>query len=181
MAKGLEDEYEDDEELDEEAAVPASRGGSSKKKLLILVVLPILLVVGAMAGAYFSGLADPLLQRLEGDKPPDEEASKESPGPVFYDLPEILANLDTTEGASPHFLKIQVSLELKTALDAPEIESVMPIIIDKFQVFLRELRVQDLQGSADVLRIQEELRDRVNDTIKPAEVSNVLIKDMLVQ
>lgn len=180
---GLEDDFEDDDEaeaVDEEVAVPARRGGSNKKRLLILIVLPILLVVGAMAGAYFSGLADPLLHRMESGKKTAEDASKASQAPAFYDLPEILVNLDA-EGSHEHFLKIQVSLELKSPLDAPKIEAVMPLIIDKFEVFLRELRIEDLQGSVDVLRIQEEMQARVNDAIKPVEISNVLIRDILVQ
>jgi flagellar FliL protein len=127
-----------------------------------------------------SGLADPLLHRMKNEKKTTEDASSVVPTAVYYDLPEMLVNLDT-DGSRQYFMKIQVSLELKSALDAPKIEAVMPIIIDKFQTFLRQLRIEDLQGSADVLKIQEELRVRVNETIKPTEISGVLLRDLLVQ
>ena len=99
---------------------------------------------------------------------------------VFYDLPEILVNLNST-GRKQNFLKIRVSLELESALDVGKIEAVMPRIIDNFQVYLRELRVDDLQGSAGMLRLREELMARVNNAVKPAKVNDVLFKEMLVQ
>jgi len=86
-----------------------------------------------------------------------------------------------SNGRKQNFLKIRVSLELESPLDVPKIESVMPRIIDNFQVYLRELRIEDLQGSAGLLRLREELLTRVNSSVKPAKVNDVLFKEMLVQ
>jgi flagellar FliL protein len=141
------------------------------------------LVVGVAAGAYFSGLLDPLLKgskTQEKKVETEEEKPKEVQAAVFYDLPEILVNLNTV-GRKQSFLKIRVSLELENALEVSKIEQVMPRIIDDFQVYLRELRVEDLQGSAGMLRLREELLSRVNAAVKPAKVNDVLFKEMLVQ
>ena len=56
-----------------------------------------------------------------------------------------------------------------------------PRIIDNFQVYLRELRVEDLRGSAGIYRLREELLARVNNAVHPTKVKDVLFKDMLVQ
>ena len=199
MAEDLEEDFEEGEGSDDGGETSGGHGGGGgggggKKKLILFIVLPLLLVIGAGAGAYFSGLLDGLLHKNaseaaapEAEKKP--KAEKKEAGPeqptevqaaVFYDLPEILVNL-TSPGRKQNFLKIRVSLELESALDVGKIEAVMPRIIDNFQVYLRELRVDDLQGSAGMLRLREELMARVNNAVKPAKVNDVLFKEMLVQ
>ena len=198
MAEDLEEDFEEGEGSDdgggETSGGHGGGGGGGKKKLILFIVLPLLLVVGAGAGAYFSGLLDGLLHKggeTEAAAEPEKKskAEKKDAAPehptevqaaVFYDLPEILVNLNSP-GRKQNFLKIRVSLELESALDVGKIEAVMPRIIDNFQVYLRELRVDDLQGSAGMLRLREELMARVNNAVKPAKVNDVLFKEMLVQ
>lgn len=188
MAEDLDDEYE------EEPEGGSKDGGGKKKKLLLLIILPLLLVVGGAAGAYFAGLLDPLL------KPSGEEHAEAAPAghgapageagapggvmqvqpAVFYDLPEMLVDINT--GARKrNFLKLRVSLELGSASDTAAVEAVMPRIIDNFQVYLRELRLEDLQGAGGIYRLREELLVRVNAAVRPAKVNDVLFKEMLVQ
>jgi flagellar FliL protein len=99
---------------------------------------------------------------------------------IFYDLPEMLANLNTA-GQKRTFLKMLVSLELASDGDIITVEIVLPRIIDNFQVFLRELRLEDLQGAAGMNRLRVELLDRVNAAVSPARVNDVLFKEMIVQ
>jgi flagellar protein FliL len=76
---------------------------------------------------------------------------------------------------------MSVSLELDSAADLPKLQAVLPRIIDNFQVYLRELRVEDLKGSAGMYRLREELLLRVNAAVAPAKINDVLFKEMLVQ
>jgi flagellar FliL protein len=99
---------------------------------------------------------------------------------VFYDLPELLIKMNTG-GRKSTFLKIRVSLELANAADVPKIEAAMPRIIDNFQTYLRELRIEDLKGSAGMYRLREELLTRVAAATAPARINDVLFKEMLVQ
>ena len=46
---------------------------------------------------------------------------------------------------------------------------------------LREMRVEDLSGSAGIYRLREELLDRVNVAARPVVVNDVLFREMLVQ
>ena len=100
--------------------------------------------------------------------------------PYFLDLPEILVTLNTG-GRKSTFLKIGISLELHEEADASKIQQIMPRIIDSFQVYLRELRLDDLKGSAGMYRLNEELLKRVNAAATPTKINAVLFKEMLVQ
>jgi flagellar FliL protein len=148
------------------------------KKLVLFVGAPLLLLVLVGAGAHFAGLTKRFFGSHEAEQ---AEAKPEPPKPaVFYNLPEMLVNLNSA-GRRTSFLKISVSLELDTPADIPRIEAVMPRIVDNFQIYLRELRVEDLRGSAGLYRLREELLARVNTAAQPARVNDVLFKEMLVQ
>ncbi|TAN51118.1 MAG: flagellar basal body protein FliL [Rhodospirillales bacterium] len=182
-------EEHDEAEGEGEGGATAKKGGS--KKLILFVAIPLVLVVGLAAGAYFTGLADPILS-LVGVGPKEEHPPEGAAAPgahgggqpvvqsVFYDLPDMLVNLNSP-GRRQSYLKIRVSLELGSPMDQPRIEQMMPRIVDNFQVYLRELRVEDLQGAAGVYRLREELLSRVNGAVKPTKVNDVLFKEMLVQ
>ncbi len=169
--EGLGDEYDSD--LD----APKKFAG---KKLVLFVVLPILLLGGGGAAVMMGGFLD-----SEDDKKTEvvekgEEKVPTPPQTVFYDLPVLLVNLNTNS-RRPSFLKITVSLELENPDDISRINTLQPRIIDNFQVYLRELRIDDLRGSAGIYRLREELLARVNASIHPAGVKNVLFKEVLVQ
>lgn len=159
----------------------------SGKKIILFVVLPLLLVLGGGAGLYFSGLLDGLLgkkkaEEHEEEKPVQaEEQVKCSPTPVFFtEFPEILVNLNTGE-RRPAFLKLNLSLEICRLEDVPALTQLMPRVLDSFQVYLRELKTDDLRGSAGIYRLREELLMRINTASHPIKVKDVLIKEFLVQ
>lgn len=155
------------------------KGGLNGKKLVLFIILPLLLIIGGLAGAYFAGLLDPLLGAEE--EVVEEEATAPEPMTVFYDLPQMLVNLNTGGGRKNNYLKIAISLELTSEEASVELEALLPRVVDNFQVYLRELRVEDLRGSAGVQRLREELLMRVNAAVHPIEVRDVLFKEMLVQ
>jgi flagellar protein FliL len=152
------------------------KGGGGKKKLFIIVGLVLLLIVGGAVAAYFTGLLDPL---LGGDENQSEEGSTIQ-NAVFYDMDELVVTL-STQGREATFLKIKISLELEKQEDVPKLESLLPRVIGNFQIYLRELRVEDLKGSAGMYRLREELLKRVTAAIAPIKVNDVLFKEMLVQ
>ena len=179
----LDDEMDDD--FDDEDEEGGSGKGGGKKKIIMLAI-PLVLIIGGAAGAYFTGMLDGLLgseEVVEGEEGAGGEGggSGEPAGPVaFADLPEILVNLNTT-GRKSSFLKIRVSLEVPNALDLDKVLAVQDRVVDAFQVYLRELRVEDLKGSAGMYRLREELLTRVNAAVAPVKVNDVLFKEMLVQ
>jgi flagellar FliL protein len=100
---------------------------------------------------------------------------------VFVDLPEVLVNLSNSGSDRTQYLKIKVVLELPDQLLMQQIQPVMPRVMDTFQTYLRELRPTDLDGSAGLYRLKEELTRRVNVAIAPNKVNAVLFKEIIVQ
>lgn len=84
-------------------------------------------------------------------------------------------------GRKASYLKVSVALEVEDESSIPDIEAKLPRIIDNFQVYLRELRVDDLDGSAGMFRLKEELLRRVNASVAPTQINDILFKEMLIQ
>ncbi|MBB4287037.1 flagellar basal body-associated FliL family protein [Roseospira goensis] len=190
MADDLE---EDDYDADGDDGFEEEGKSSGGKRKLLIIILPLLLVIGGAAGAFFTGVLDPVMEMVAGgDKAESADDGHGGGGnghdgaagalgqTVFYDLPEMVVDLNTG-GRQQHYLKVRVSLELASQADVARVEEVMPRVIDNFQVFLRELRVEDLQGAAGIYRVREELLRRVGNAVRPARVNAVLFKEMLVQ
>jgi flagellar FliL protein len=104
----------------------------------------------------------------------------EGDGVYFVTLPGMLINIAGADGRAA-FLKLKLTLEAPDEEAVAAIEAHMPKVQDQFQGFLRELRMDDLAGSAGSYRLRLELLRRVNLAIAPAEVKSVLIEEMLVQ
>jgi flagellar FliL protein len=120
-------------------------------------------------GAAADGEADPALGKIaEG---PD--------GITFYTLPDMVVNLQTLDGRPTH-LKLTLTLEMKDAEVASHLQTEMPRIRDMFQAFLRELRPDELTGSAGTVQLRAEILRRVNLIAAPGKVDAVLIEEMLV-
>jgi len=176
------EDLDDAEESEEDSAEEGDDSSGGGKKVLIIIGVVILLVVGGIGAAYFTGLLDPVIAMIVGEEEVEqgEEQIVSTGDAVFYDLQEIIVNLNTG-GRKSSFLKIRISLELANEEDVQRIESVMPRIVDNFQTYLRELRIDDLKGSSGMYRLREELLARVSVAAAPAKVNDVLFKEMLVQ
>lgn len=184
---------------DEALGADGAENGGKKKggmKLILLIVLPLLLIGGGGAAAFLTGMIGGGDGHAEGEAAagggqgaggghgsgaaPGAAKARDPLTAVYFDLPEMLVNLNTG-GKRVSFLKLKVSLELQKQEDVALIEKVMPRIVDSFQVYLREMRVEDLSGSAGIYRLREELLDRVNVAAQPVAVNDVLFREMLVQ
>jgi flagellar FliL protein len=156
----------------EEAAAAAKK---KKKKMMIIIGAVVFVVLLAGGGGAFFFLSK---------KPADDKtaaAAEETKGaPVYYALGDMIVNL-SGEGKHPNYLKVKISLELADAKDVPLMDSIKPRIVDNFQVYLRELRIEDLRGSAGMYRLREELLMRVTEAAQPIRIRDVLFQEMLVQ
>ncbi|GAA0655482.1 flagellar basal body-associated FliL family protein [Brevundimonas lenta] len=117
----------------------------------------------------------------EGEANPALGVIAEGPdGVTFYTLPDMVVNIQSADGR-PTFLKLKITLEMKDAALAEHIQAEMPRMQDMFQGFLRELRPEDLAGSAGSYQLKAEILRRVNLIAAPGKVDAVLIEEMLVQ
>ena len=156
----------------------AAKKAKKKKMMIIIGAVVVLLLAAGGGGAFFmlhnSKDADAEKQKAEA------EAAEKKATPVYFSLGDQLVNL-SGEGKHPNFLKVKISLELADEKDLPLMESLKPRITDEFQVYLRELRIDDLRGSAGMYRLREELLMRVTEAAAPVRIRDVLFQEMLVQ
>lgn len=160
-----------------ESASPKKGLGRFLTKKIIMIAAPVLLILlaGIGAGVYFLLLKQAPVKEAKADLPP-----LTPPQVAFTDVPDILVNIQSSDGA-PAYLKLSLSLEMDNDLEKAGITALTPRLVDQFQSYLRELRVDDLKGSEGVLRLKEELLRRVNAAAAPYRVRDVLLKQMIVQ
>ena len=164
------------------APITASAGADAPpvkpkgKRKLMLIAGVVLLLAGGGGAAWLTGLLPHLLHR---DEPHSLEA-KAAPAPVFLDLPDIVANLNAGPRRTA-FIKLKAKLELSRPEDQAAIQAAMPRVLDLFQSYLREMRPEELRGTAGTYRLREELVARTNIAAHPAHVLNVLFTELLVQ
>lgn len=198
---------DDDVDIGEDGSEPKKKKLSGKV-LVLFIALPVLVLLGGGGAAFMmlsgggGGEAQAAAESHGSSESYDSEPEPEPEGGghgggggdvpsggrvtyagsdlIFYELPDMLVNLNTS-GSQPRFLKIKVALEFGDDRIVKRIDRVMPRIIDHFQVYLRELRREDLRGSAGMYRLKEELMIRVNQSVRPARIRDVLFKEMLVQ
>jgi flagellar protein FliL len=165
----------DEVDIDEEDGEEQAKGG--KKKLLIIAALALVLLLGGGGAAYYFFFMGSSADGVDPENDPNAEPESKA---YFYDLPEMTVNLNS-QNRRAQYLRIKVSLELISAEQAKKIEPFMPRVLDAFQVYLRELRTSDLEGSAGLFRLKRELLKRINDAIYPVKVNDILFKEILIQ
>ena len=112
---------------------------------------------------------------------PGLEAGHENDDVAYYNLPEFLVNLDTNS-KSTSFIKMKVTLEAESeGENTDDIDNRLPRIIDSFNTYLRTLRTSDIAGSAGLYRLREEMLLRVNKTIYPGKINDVLFREIIIQ
>jgi flagellar protein FliL len=183
MAKKKETQAEpDNEEAEEGKEAPAKRKFSLKlpsRKILLMGIGGLVAVMAIGGGGYFfflsghGGHAEAATSAAG--------AAAQSKPVVFLDLPDVLVNLSGGSSERTQYLKVKVTLELPDQGMSEKIQPLTPRLMDTFQTYLRELRPTDLDGSAGLYRLKEELTRRVNAAIAPSKVNAVLFKEIVVQ
>ena len=162
-----------------EAEGEEGKTASAKRKLPLKLILMaaggLVALCGLGGGGYYFFFA--------GKSEAATAANQQVKPPIFLDLPDVLVNLSSTGGGGERtqYLKVKVVLELPDQQLSAQIQPVMPRIMDTFQTYLRELRPTDLDGSAGLYRLKEELTRRVNAAIAPNHINAVLFKEIVIQ
>lgn len=184
-----------------EGGAPAKKKLSGKKLVLFIILPAVLVLGGGGAAAYLLLSGGQGEQHAEanpghgkakaGGHGGQADASEAVPGPngtmisygenvVFVALPEMLVNITGPDGR-PAYLKLKLTLEAPDNATVTALTEHVPRVTDQFTGFLRELRTDDLSGSAGAYRLRLELLRRVNLVVAPAQINAVLIEEMLVQ
>jgi flagellar protein FliL len=161
-------------EADGAAGGDAAHKKGGKKLIIIIAAALVVLLAGGGAAAYFMGMFGGKDAHKEAEKPPVPVQA------TYVQLPDLLVNLSSS-GRRSNFIKLKITLELEKATDEPRVKTMQPRIIDNFQTYLRDLRLEDLQGAQGLFRLREELLIRINAAVAPAKVTDILFQEMLVQ
>jgi flagellar FliL protein len=118
---------------------------------------------------------------------PEDEAAVghtlpcESGNPCYYAMPKLVMNLASTSGARAVMMELELSLESSSPSTFNKVPDLMPRLKDTLNSFLRELRVEDLNGSGGTYNLRRELLKRFNTVLDPKKIDAVLIEGMLIQ
>ena len=145
------------------------------KLKLIIAAVAVVAVIGGGATWFF------LMRHHGGEETQHVEAAPPPKPPVYVEVPDMLVNLIGLPGERVQYLKVKLVLEVKEEKQSEAIKPTLPRVTDIFQTYLRELRPSDLNGSAGLFRLKEELTRRVNLAVAPNQVSAVLFKEVVVQ
>jgi flagellar FliL protein len=161
----------------EEGATGSPKG--SRKKLVLLAVPVVMAAIGS--GLWFSGILPSLLGKghAHDGKSADAKPADTKP-PSFVEVPELVANLNAGTRRTS-YVKLHTRLEVAKPEDVAIVNANMPRLLDLFQTYLREMRPEELRGSAGSYRLREELIARANVAVQPARVVDVLFTEMLIQ
>jgi flagellar protein FliL len=162
-----------DNEQAEGAAEAAAAAPKGKLKLVIAVAV-VLAVAGGGATWFF-------FMRHHGEEGHAEAAAPPPKPPSYVEVPDLLVNLIGLPGERVQYLKVKIVLEVKEEKQVEAIKPSLPRVTDIFQTYMRELRSSDLNGSAGLFRLKEDLTRRVNAAVAPNQVSAVLFKEVVIQ
>jgi flagellar protein FliL len=159
----------------EGAAAEATEAPAPKGKMkLILAVVAVLVIAGGGATWFF-------FLRHHNEEMHAEAAAPPPKPPAYVEVPDMMVNLIGLPGERVQYLKAKIVLEVKEEKQAEAIKPSLPRVTDIFQTYLRELRPSDLNGSAGLFRLKEDLTRRVNAAVAPNQVSAVLFKEVVIQ
>ena len=182
----------ENEAKSDEAQAGAGKAGGGKgrrKRMLLLAAVPVVLAA-AGGGLWASGLLGG--KAREASAPSAEgggataqaaaggAAPRPAGPPVFLDMPDVIANLNTGNRRTA-FIKLRSKLELARAEDIAAVQAAMPRVLDLYTTYLREIRPEELRGSAGTWRLREELLARANIAVAPARITDVLFIEILQQ
>jgi flagellar protein FliL len=164
----------DNEQAEGAADAPEAVAAPKGKLKLIIAVVAVLFIAGAGGAGWFFFFRNHGGEEVHAEAPPPKP-------PAFVEVPEMLVNLVGLPGERVQYLKVRVMLEVKEEKQVEAIKPTLPRVTDIFQTYLRELRPADLNGSAGLFRLKEELTRRVNLAVSPSQVNAVLLKEIVVQ
>lgn len=130
-----------------------------KNMLTIVIAVVVAVAIGAGAAMYMSGGKK---KHRKADVEDTEESVK-LPLVLFKD--EVVVNLLSTEGED-HFIRVpKIELEVASETVAAKVEENRSKISDRISSTLRSKSRQDLRQAGGDLKLKEDLRKVINETL----------------
>lgn len=136
----------------------------NQKRLIWLVIASIILFATVYGLYYYVSRVNPSTSTTTKSK--------------FYDLAEILVSIPNAD--KNNYLKLKLTICGSDEQLGPQLDNNMPIVRDALITFLRELSPSDIVGSSGTLLIKQEIIKRLNKTLYPARVEDILFKEFMM-
>lgn len=182
----------EDTEIEEDEGAEGEESGKKKPgliKLALFIGLPaLILILGGTAGALFflgggedeHAVADGEHGGETGAASPAEQALAAALAEQKYTFENpMIVNINHASGSSS-ILQLNVTFVYHDPAITPVLDARIEDVMSSFRGFLRELQAEDLSGSGAYYRLRLELLRRVNLEIEPAQIDDVLIKELVV-
>jgi flagellar FliL protein len=152
-------------------------------RIILIVVLLLLIAGGMVAGLFFR---DPIKQMIglgaaAPDAGPPPKPAVKAEDVVYLDLPDMMVTLNAGGDHGNHTVKISASLELDDKSQQARVQAYIPRVVDVFQVYVRQLTVEQILGAPHLQHLREELLPRLNTALEPSHVDGILFREVLVQ
>lgn len=173
-------------------AAKAAKPKSKKKLIIIGAAAGVLLLGGGGATAFMLSGGSAKAETADAGHAKTEKAAEGGHGEggeggegaagkdAYVDVPAFMVNLRSPDGQA-RFLKLHFMIVPADGVAPDTLKEKLPLVMDSFQPFLRELRPEDLAGSAAVFRIKEEMMVRATATLGDGQVKDILIQDLVQQ
>jgi flagellar FliL protein len=143
-----------------EGMVAAAPAAPKKGLLMIIVAIVVAVAIGGGAAMYMTG-GKKHHHKEEAD---DMDDSTPIPTVVFKD--EFIVNLTSSDGVS-HFMRVpKVELEVASESVGARVEANRSKIADRISSTLRSKSMQDMLQPGSDVKLKEELRNVINDTLE---------------
>jgi len=168
-----------DEVVEETAAPPKS------KKMLIIIIAAVVLVLAIGGGAAFMLMGGKAKKHDGKDGAPEEEVAESEhgkPAPTVAFEEKFTVNLRSEDGTS-HYLQLpKLELEMANDAAAKKVEERKSKVSDRINSTLRSKSMKEMLEPGSDLKIKEELKKVINDTIevKPSEAAKKGVKEVIL-
>lgn len=103
---------------------------------------------------------------------------------AHYPLPEFLVDLRRGSDGASRFLRMRISIVLddeSLASSVTRMNRQETAMVERIGFFLREMRPDDFEGTAQMARIKQELLRRANLVLAPQVAADVVIEEIIIQ
>lgn len=151
-----------------------------QRSILILSIVLILISSGAASFFFIPDLRNHFVNRVDQETLRQQLLERKALEITYLPMPEMKVNLKVTNG-SPKVLTATFVLAIPDENMRNSVNHLLPEIENQFNTFLREMSVKDLEGIAGIDRIAREMLMRINRSITPFHIVDVLVNKFYIK
>lgn len=160
--------------------------------IIMVVIITVMAGSGFVLGRLFAGSSSPATTDPSQENPPTQESTPGGSGTgskdtwLYKEMPSVVAN-PNVPGAK-RFVKAGLILEMSSGLSEEDFATLMgvkePFLTNWLNLYLKSLRLEDMENDSDLRRIESQACDAFNEILFPdaePQIKRVLIKEFNIQ